>query len=436
MRTIVFTLFLFVLYARGVDDRFGIATGDPHPDPFHFGVASGWNQIATTGAGWDFPNPWDIAGYSSACAWLATTPTPPVLSGTSATLVWNESSTDPVVAFNLYVGKASGVYGPSVNIGNVLSYTISGLTPSTKSFVAVTAVDAAGKESVKSNEVSFTTGTSPTPAPTPTPISGINPSVSLPMGYTLRWNQDFTAASYSPFNQATNISLTGPPGSIWHAVVGQPGGMTTKFNGEGDPYSTAQGCLTIHANGGANPPYGGLMTSSANSYNVPPGTAPAGFRASNAYWEIKALIPAAGCERWPVLWVIGSSADAIGGQYGEIDISEFTTSRLGFHTYTVVPGTPQTILTHEEAVSGFIPAALSSGWHVFGCLIQPAGSTTTVSIYIDGILSRKVTGLPAGYSSKDEVILSNSLGPDLPASGNSGWTNDLGVQYVRCWTPQ
>src|SRR5260221_8212757 len=73
MRTIVFTLFLFVLYARGVDDRFGIATGDPHPDPFHFGVASGWNQIATTGAGWDFPNPWDIAGYSSACAWLAKT---------------------------------------------------------------------------------------------------------------------------------------------------------------------------------------------------------------------------------------------------------------------------------------------------------------------------------------------------------------------------
>jgi hypothetical protein len=349
-------------------------------------------------------------------------PTPPVLSGTSATLSWNETSSDPVVSFNMYVGTTSGVYAAPINIGNVLTYTLMGLNPSTTYFVAVTALDAAGKESLKSNEVSFRTGAVST--------SGITPSITLPANYKLAWNQDFTAPSYSPFNQASNVSAAGPPVSIWKAEVGNPGGMATQFNGEGDPFSTSSGYLTIHANGSGSPPYGGMISSSAKSYNVPKGTVLAGFHAANAYWEGKLLIPAGGSERWPCFWVIGSTAhvDPVTGQYAEVDITEITTSDQNLHLYTInADGTISNANPYH-----YSPPALSSGWHVWGCLIQPG----SVSIYIDGVLSHQFTGLSGAWSVPMEVILDNSFGPGLPQSANPGWTNDLGVQYVRCWTPQ
>jgi hypothetical protein len=274
--------------------------------------------------------------------------------------------------------------------------------------------------------------TTPTMVPTPPTgpsIGTINPSIKLPPGYKLAWNQDFTAPAYSPFNQVRNISLAGPPGSIWHAVVGNPGGMKTQFNSEGDPFSTANGYLTIHANGTASPPYGGLMSSSAKSFNVPFGTPLAGFRAANAYWEAKLLIPAAGSERWPVFWIIGSTADAVGSQYGEVDIIEFPNASENLHTHPISDpaATPQ--------VGGYTPPTLSAGWHIFGCLVQSSGGTSTATIWIDGTLSHQFMGL-IGFSTPMEVVLDNSFGPGLPASGNAGWTNDLGCQYIRCWTPQ
>jgi hypothetical protein len=216
--------------------------------------------------------------------------------------------------------------------------------------------------------------------------------------------------------------------------------MTTKFNGEGDPYSTAQGYLTIHANGGANPPYGGMISCSAKSYNVTPGTALAGFRAANAYWEAKLLIPAAGSERWCCFWVIGSTAivDPITGQYGEVDIIEFPNCRQGLHYY--VKNADGTMTNNEPPQSGNIPTppagGWSAGWHIFGALIQTNNGSCTVDYFIDGVLSHHVGGLSTAWSVPMEVILDNSFGQGLPASGNSGWTNDLGVQYVRCWTPQ
>ena len=155
-----------------------------------------------------------------------------------------------------------------------------------------------------------------------------------------------------------------------------------------------------------------------------------GFIAANAYWEAKLLIPGAGSERWPVFWVIGSTANGINYQFGEVDISEFTASEENLHLWTVVNG-----VSTDNLVGHFTPPALSAGWHVFGCLIQPVGTTTTVSIYIDGALSQQFSGLSSAFSTPDEVILSNGFGPGEPATGNSGWTNDLGVQYVRCWAP-
>ncbi len=282
------------------------------------------------------------------------------------------------------------------------------------------------------------TPTPPPPPPPPPPPTGITPTLPpavLPAGYTLKFNQDFTQASYSPFNVPANVSLTGPPGSIWRADVGTPGGMTTQFNGEGDPFSTAQvnpvtgkHYLTIHANGGANPPYGGMLSSSAKSFNAPPNSIVPGFWATNGYWEVKAFVPAQGSERWMSAWVIGSTASiAANNRYGEVDMLEFPTCQQNLHSYPVDPITHK--VTANENPYTFNPTVPSVGWHVWGCLIQPG----VVSIYIDGVLSHQFTGLTTEWSVPMQLNLDNSFGTGLPQTGNAGWTNDFGIEYARCW---
>jgi hypothetical protein len=266
---------------------------------------------------------------------------------------------------------------------------------------------------------------SATPAPTPTPpVAGISPDLPsgvLPAGYTLKWNQDFTSASYSPFNQPANISLAGPPGSIWTAHVGAAGGnIGSQFNGEGDPFSTSQGYLTIHANGSASPPYGGWMFAHGDSWGVPLGTVIPGFWASNAYWEFKAQFPAPGSYRWPLILLWGSSGTpAANGDFAEIDIAEGPDYLCSIHVWN---GTTNT------TTQSFTPG-LSSGWHVWGVFIQP----NTVYVYIDGVLAHTFSGMSAGVNAPCSPGVWNGFGPNPPATGSGATDNDLGIGYVRCW---
>jgi fibronectin type 3 domain-containing protein len=62
-----------------------------------------------------------------------------------------------VTGYKIYWGKSSGVYlqakDTGIAVGNVLTYTVVGLTSGTAYFFAVTAVDNLGMESSYSNEV-------------------------------------------------------------------------------------------------------------------------------------------------------------------------------------------------------------------------------------------------------------------------------------------
>jgi hypothetical protein len=60
-----------------------------------------------------------------------------------------------VAGYNVYVGTASGVYGPAINVGNVNSYVVNNLAAGTYYFV-VTDYNSNGVESTPSNEVSKT----------------------------------------------------------------------------------------------------------------------------------------------------------------------------------------------------------------------------------------------------------------------------------------
>jgi fibronectin type III domain protein len=74
---------------------------------------------------------------------------------TAASLSWSAPTTSTGVAgYNVYMGTASGVYGPPINVGNVTSYVLSNLAVGTTYYFVVTDYNTSGSESPPSNEVS------------------------------------------------------------------------------------------------------------------------------------------------------------------------------------------------------------------------------------------------------------------------------------------
>jgi hypothetical protein len=74
---------------------------------------------------------------------------------TDVSLAWDASASADVTGYKIYVGTASGTYDAPTTIGNLTSYTVTGLSSGTYYF-SVTAYDASGNESGFSNEVSKT----------------------------------------------------------------------------------------------------------------------------------------------------------------------------------------------------------------------------------------------------------------------------------------
>lgn len=77
----------------------------------------------------------------------------PPTSGT-ATLSWNPNTEPDLAGYRVYVGLASGVYGPPINAGNLTSLQVTDLPLGQTYFFAVTAVNISNMESGFSNEVS------------------------------------------------------------------------------------------------------------------------------------------------------------------------------------------------------------------------------------------------------------------------------------------
>jgi hypothetical protein len=83
---------------------------------------------------------------------LTVTYNPGPVTSNSATLAWDAVVAPNVSGYRVYYGTTPGVYGPGLSIGNVTTYTVSGLSNGTRYYFAVTAFDASGNESGYSNE--------------------------------------------------------------------------------------------------------------------------------------------------------------------------------------------------------------------------------------------------------------------------------------------
>jgi hypothetical protein len=76
----------------------------------------------------------------------------PVLAG-NIPLAWDASTSSGVTGYKIYYGSATGVYPNVKVVGNVTTYTLTGLVDGSY-FIVATAFDANGNESAYSNEVS------------------------------------------------------------------------------------------------------------------------------------------------------------------------------------------------------------------------------------------------------------------------------------------
>src|SRR5512136_1446198 len=82
--------------------------------------------------------------------------TPSILFAAQIRLAWDANSEPDLAGYKVYYGTASRSYGTPVNVGNVTTYTVTGLTTGQAYYLAVTAYDNASpaNESTYSTEVS------------------------------------------------------------------------------------------------------------------------------------------------------------------------------------------------------------------------------------------------------------------------------------------
>jgi hypothetical protein len=84
-------------------------------------------------------------------------PPPPPPPTNTAQLAWDAVVHPGLRGYRVYFGTAPGVYsqspGNGVDVGTATTYTVTGLTPGTRYYFAVTAQDTANNESGFSNEV-------------------------------------------------------------------------------------------------------------------------------------------------------------------------------------------------------------------------------------------------------------------------------------------
>ena len=73
----------------------------------------------------------------------------------SITLAWDPNLEPDVAGYVVYFGAASGKYTNRVDVGNVTTYTVTGLAEGTDYFFAVTAYNSSRLESDYSNEISY-----------------------------------------------------------------------------------------------------------------------------------------------------------------------------------------------------------------------------------------------------------------------------------------
>ena len=137
-----------------------------------------------------------------------------------AILSWDPPTTNAdcsaltdLAGYKIYYGTSSGNYSTVITVGNVTTYTVTGLTDNITYYFATTAYDSSGNESAFSNEVSQTiSASSDITAPI---ISNVTTSSISGTSATISWSTNEVSSSQVEFGTSTSYgSSTTKPNTI------------------------------------------------------------------------------------------------------------------------------------------------------------------------------------------------------------------------------
>lgn len=152
----------------------------------------------------------------------------------SVTLAWDANTESDLSGYMVLYGTQSGIYSNSVDVGNVTSKTVTGLTASTLYYFVVKAYNTAGQLSPASNEVFVTTGgvgNPPPPPPAGLTLTSVTPNTGPKSGGTsvtvagtgfvsgARVYFGSSIATSVTFNSATQLTATTPANTAGVKVV-------------------------------------------------------------------------------------------------------------------------------------------------------------------------------------------------------------------------
>jgi hypothetical protein len=138
------------------------------------------------------------------------------------TLAWTASTSPNVAGYTIYYGTASGNYAYSLNVGNVLTYTLTGLSAGATYYFTTTAYDSAGDQSGDSNVVSYTVPTACTYSISPTSASFTASGGTGSVGVTTQSGCAWTATSGANWITFTPASGNGS-GTVSYSAAANTG---------------------------------------------------------------------------------------------------------------------------------------------------------------------------------------------------------------------
>jgi hypothetical protein len=161
----------------------------------------------------------------------------PSLSGFAAdiTLAWDASNGVGLSGYKVYIGTGPGTYGSSIDVGNVTTYTVTGLGSGTYYF-AVTAYDTSRLETGFSNEVFATVDSTDTTPPAVSITSPTSNSTYSTSSSSL--NMGGTASDNVAVTQVTWANNRGGSGTA---------SGTTSWSVAGIPLQSGSNILTVTA---------------------------------------------------------------------------------------------------------------------------------------------------------------------------------------------
>ncbi len=168
-------------------------------------------------------------------------------------LTWDPNSESDLAGYKIYSGTQSGNYQNRIDVGNVTTYILNGLTLGLTYYIAATAYNSQGLESGFSNEVIYTVPSCTyaiSPSSASFPSSGGSGSVSITTQAGCNWGTS-ASASWITINSGSGIGS----GTMRYTV--SPNTGITRS----DSLTVAGNVFTVSENGSA----AYIITSSAGS---------------------------------------------------------------------------------------------------------------------------------------------------------------------------